>query len=126
MSILEANIAALRSVGSDLPGRLVDPSSAPHLVNGEDGILRLRIHRTLVNLRLPAPTIEGALSALHMIAPDLGGVVDDTCNAPSRVMPLSVDALKVLRHYRRAALNDAVQLDLRQFSGRGGVRTEYL
>lgn len=49
----------------------------------------------------------------HRFAPDLGGVVDDTCNVPSRVLPLSVDALKVLRHYRRTALNDAAQLALR-------------
>jgi DNA repair protein RecO (recombination protein O) len=49
----------------------------------------------------------------HRYAPDLGGVVDDTCDVPSRVLPLSVDALKVLRHYRRTSLADAVQIDLR-------------
>ena len=49
----------------------------------------------------------------HRYAPDLGGVVDDTCEVPARVLPLSVDALKVLRHYRRTSLADAVQVELR-------------
>ena len=39
------------------------------------------------------------------------------------MLPLSVDALKVLRHYRRTALNDAAQLALRPELG---VELEHL
>ena len=49
----------------------------------------------------------------HRYAPGLGGVVDDTCQVPlGRVLPLSVDALKVLRHYHRSTLADASKVAL--------------
>ena len=49
----------------------------------------------------------------HRFAPGLGGVVDDTCSIPmGQVLSLSVNALKVLRHYGRTAMNDSVQISL--------------
>lgn len=49
----------------------------------------------------------------HRFAPVLGGTVDDVCVVPvGRVMPLSVDALKVLRHFARVPLTQAVRLKI--------------
>jgi len=49
----------------------------------------------------------------HRFAPGLGGVVDDTCAVPvGQVLALSVNALKVLRHYHRSRLADAVGVAL--------------
>jgi DNA repair protein RecO (recombination protein O) len=49
----------------------------------------------------------------HRFAPGLGGVVDDTCSVPmGQVLSLSVNALKVLRHYARTTMVDAVQVGL--------------
>ena len=49
----------------------------------------------------------------HRFAPGLGGVVDDTCSVPTgQVLSLSMNALKVLRHYHRTGMTDAVQVRL--------------
>lgn len=49
----------------------------------------------------------------HRFAPGLGGVVDDTCSVPmGQVLGMSLNALKVLRHYHRSTLQDAVNVDL--------------
>jgi DNA repair protein RecO (recombination protein O) len=49
----------------------------------------------------------------HRFAPGLGGVVDDTCSVPmGQVLSLSVNALKVLRHYHRTPMAGAVQVGL--------------
>ena len=49
----------------------------------------------------------------HRFAPGLGGVVDDTCGVPmGQVLPLSLNALKILRHYGRTTMVDAVQVRL--------------
>jgi DNA repair protein RecO (recombination protein O) len=49
----------------------------------------------------------------HRFAPGLGGVVDDTCDVPmGQLLPLSVNALKVLRHYHRSSMAEAVQVGL--------------
>jgi DNA repair protein RecO (recombination protein O) len=49
----------------------------------------------------------------HRFAPSLGGVVDDTCAVPvGQVLALSLNALKVLRHYHRSRLADAVAVTL--------------
>ena len=49
----------------------------------------------------------------HRYAPALGGTVDDRCVvAAGRVLPLSVDALKVLRHFARADFAEATRLHL--------------
>jgi DNA repair protein RecO (recombination protein O) len=49
----------------------------------------------------------------HRFAPGLGGVVDDTCDVPmGQVLSLSLNALKVLRHYGRSNMADAVQVGL--------------
>ena len=48
---------------------------------------------------------------LHRYAPALGGTVCDRCVVPlGRVLPLSLDALKVLRHFARHDLAAAVGL----------------
>lgn len=45
----------------------------------------------------------------HRFAPGLGGIVDDTCAVPvGPVRAVSIDALKVLRHYARSRFDDAV------------------
>ena len=47
----------------------------------------------------------------HRYAPALGGTVDDRCVvAAGRVLALSVDALKVLRHFARTDFAEAVRL----------------
>lgn len=47
----------------------------------------------------------------HRYAPALGGTVDDRCVvAAGRVLPLSVDALKVLRHFARSGFAEATRL----------------
>ena len=47
----------------------------------------------------------------HRFAPGLGGVVCDTCVVPTgQVLPLSLDALKVLRHFARSPMEVAVAL----------------
>jgi DNA repair protein RecO (recombination protein O) len=49
----------------------------------------------------------------HRFAPGLGGVVCDTCVVPvGQVLPLSLDALKVLRHYAHSPMEVAVALHL--------------
>ena len=49
----------------------------------------------------------------HRFAPGLGGVVCDTCVVHTGpVMPLSVSALKVLRHYAGHGFEDAVRVRL--------------
>ena len=49
----------------------------------------------------------------HRYAPALGGVVCDTCTVPlGQVLPLSVDGLKVLRHFAREGFASAVRLRL--------------
>ena len=49
----------------------------------------------------------------HRFAPALGGVVDDSCAVPAgQVIALSVNALKVLRHYHRSRLAGAVEVTL--------------
>jgi DNA repair protein RecO (recombination protein O) len=49
----------------------------------------------------------------HRYAPTLGGVIDASCQVPGgRVIPLSIDALKVLRHYHRSTLADAAKIAL--------------
>jgi DNA repair protein RecO (recombination protein O) len=49
----------------------------------------------------------------HRFAPALGGVVDDTCAVPvGQVLALSLNALKVLRHYHRSRLAEAVGVTL--------------
>ena len=49
----------------------------------------------------------------HRFAPALGGTVDDRCVvAAGRVLPLSVDALKVLRHFARSDFAEATRLHL--------------
>ena len=49
----------------------------------------------------------------HRYAPALGGTVDDRCVvAAGRVLPLSVDALKVLRHFARSDFAEATRLHL--------------
>ncbi len=49
----------------------------------------------------------------HRYAPGLGGVIHDTCQAPvGQVLTLSVDALKVLRHYHRSTLADSANVAL--------------
>ena len=49
----------------------------------------------------------------HRFAPGLGGVVDDTCSVSvGRVMPLSVDGLKVLRHFTRSGFEEALGVAL--------------
>lgn len=49
----------------------------------------------------------------HRYAPALGGVVDDTCQAPAgQVLPLSVNALKLLRYYRDSPLARSAQVAL--------------
>jgi DNA repair protein RecO (recombination protein O) len=49
----------------------------------------------------------------HRYAPGLGGVVCDTCTVPvGPVLPLSLDALKVLRHFARSDFVAAVRIDL--------------
>ena len=51
--------------------------------------------------------------AHHRYAPALGGTVDDRCVvAAGRVLPLSVDALKVLRHFARSDFAEATRLHL--------------
>ena len=51
--------------------------------------------------------------AHHRYAPALGGTVDDRCVvAAGRVLPLSVDALKVLRHFARSDFAEATRLRL--------------
>ena len=47
----------------------------------------------------------------HRFAPGLGGVVCGTCVVPvGQVLPLSLDALKVLRHFARSPMEVAVAL----------------
>jgi DNA repair protein RecO (recombination protein O) len=49
----------------------------------------------------------------HKFAPGLGGVVDDTCDVPiGQLMLLSLNALKILRHYRRSPMAEAVHVGL--------------
>ncbi|MEX2599056.1 MAG: DNA repair protein RecO [Dehalococcoidia bacterium] len=49
----------------------------------------------------------------HRYAPVMGGVVCGTCTIPAgQMLPLSVDALKVLRHFARQDLSTAVNLRL--------------
>jgi DNA repair protein RecO (recombination protein O) len=49
----------------------------------------------------------------HKFAPGLGGVVDDTCDVPiGQLMLLSLNALKILRHYRRSPMAEAVRVGL--------------
>ena len=49
----------------------------------------------------------------HRFAPGLGGVVDDICKVSiGQVLPLSVNGLKVLRHYHRTGMFDAMQVSL--------------
>ena len=51
--------------------------------------------------------------AHHRYAPALGGTVDDRCVvAAGTVLPLSVDALKVLRHFARSDFAEATRLHL--------------
>ncbi len=56
----------------------------------------------------------------HRYAPALGGVTCDTCAVPvGQVLPLSVDALKVLRHFAREGFEAGVRVQLD-----GGLATE--
>jgi DNA repair protein RecO (recombination protein O) len=49
----------------------------------------------------------------HRFAPGLGGVVCDTCAVPvGQVLALSVDALKVLRHFARSRFDDGGRLSM--------------
>ena len=49
----------------------------------------------------------------HKFAPGLGGVVDDTCDVPmGQLLSLSINALKVLRHYHRSPMAEAVHVGL--------------
>lgn len=49
----------------------------------------------------------------HRYAPGLGGVIDDTCPvATGRALSVSLDALKVLRHYHRTSLADSAKVAL--------------
>ncbi|MCH7483143.1 MAG: DNA repair protein RecO [Chloroflexi bacterium] len=49
----------------------------------------------------------------HRYAPALGGTVDERCVVTAgRVLPLSVDALKVLRHFARTGFAEATRLRL--------------
>ena len=55
----------------------------------------------------------------HRFAPSLGGVVCASCRPDrGRLLPLSVDALKVLRHFARTALEQASTLSLSAGLGR--------
>ncbi|MEX2431446.1 MAG: DNA repair protein RecO [Dehalococcoidia bacterium] len=54
----------------------------------------------------------------HRYAPVLGGVVCGSCVVPAgQVLPLSLDALKVLRHFARQDFGSAVHLSLSQGLG---------
>jgi DNA repair protein RecO (recombination protein O) len=49
----------------------------------------------------------------HRFAPAMGGVVCDTCIVPlGQVLPLSLQALKVLRHYAGHEVEDALRVQL--------------
>jgi DNA repair protein RecO (recombination protein O) len=49
----------------------------------------------------------------HRFAPALGGVTDDTCVVSAgQVLPLSVDALKVLRHFAREGFEAGVHVTI--------------
>lgn len=49
----------------------------------------------------------------HRFAPSLGGVICDVCQVErGQVFPLSVNSLKVLRHFGRVGMTEAVQLGL--------------
>ena len=49
----------------------------------------------------------------HRFAPGLGGVVDDGCLVPvGPVLDLSLDGLKVLRHFARSGFEEGIQLNM--------------